>query len=412
MGRRHSRTRRGSWRTWSALVAGVVVVLVVLAGLQYSRSVPSVRLGAVVPASLVVPGTPPSIPWPTDGQAALAVEGVGDLGSHGVTGPVPIASVAKMMTAYVVLHDHPLVSGAPGPTLTITPADYATYLKDKAGIQSVVKVAVGEQLTERQALQAALIPSGNNIATLLAQWDAGSTTAFVAKMNAQAVALGMRHTHYADPAGLSAATVSTATDQLRLAEAAWQVSTFRDIAGMAQATLPVAGTVYNVNALVGHHGIVGIKTGSDGYSGGCLVFAARETVAGGQRITVLGVVLGQQGVSILQSSFNATLALVTAVTVAVGDVTVLPAGTTVATLHAPWAPAQQVRLSVPVRLLGWAGMTASTAVHPTVQGRAVAKGATVGTLEVTSAGHQQAVSLAAPAAVGSPGLGWRLTRLP
>jgi D-alanyl-D-alanine carboxypeptidase len=65
-------------------------------------------------------------------------------------------------------------------------ADAAVYASDQRPGQSVVRVLPGEKLTERQALEALLIPSGNNIAAMLASWDAGTDGAFVAKMNAQA----------------------------------------------------------------------------------------------------------------------------------------------------------------------------------------------------------------------------------
>ena len=105
----------------------------------------------------------------------------------------------------------------------------------------------GEKLTERQMLEALLLPSANNIATVLAKWDSGSVTAFVDKMNKTAQELGMKNTHYEDPAGINLSTQSTALDQLLIAEQAMKIDTFKDIVRMNQATLPVAGTVYNVN---------------------------------------------------------------------------------------------------------------------------------------------------------------------
>ncbi len=63
-------------------------------------------------------------------------------------------------------------------------------------------VQPGEELTERQLLNGLLVHSANNFADVLAQWDAGTMPAFVAKMNAAAAALGMAHTHYADASGL------------------------------------------------------------------------------------------------------------------------------------------------------------------------------------------------------------------
>ena len=80
---------------------------------------------------------------------------------------MPIANLAKIMTAYVVLGDHALPAGGPGPAITATAADAAAYASDQRQGQSVVRVVPGEKLTERQALEALLIPSGNNIGAML-----------------------------------------------------------------------------------------------------------------------------------------------------------------------------------------------------------------------------------------------------
>jgi D-alanyl-D-alanine carboxypeptidase (penicillin-binding protein 5/6) len=83
-----------------ALAVGVVVVLVVvLVGIQWFRPLPSPVFRSAVSTSLRLPGMPPSLPWPTTGSAALSVEGVGSLGQIGSTQPVPIASIAKVLTA-------------------------------------------------------------------------------------------------------------------------------------------------------------------------------------------------------------------------------------------------------------------------------------------------------------------------
>ena len=247
-----------------------------------------------LPATLrVLPGVPPSAAWPGQGQAAIGMPGVGVLATHGDNQPMAIASVAKIMTAYVVLRDHPLQTGGTGPAITVTAADVAAYARDKSQGQSVVKVAVGEKLSELQALQAMLIPSGNNIAAILADWDAGSQTAFVAKMNADARALGLRDTSYADASGFDPATVSTASDQFRLTLRALQIPVFGQIVAMPQVTLPTAGLTYNVNDALGRDGIVGVKTGSSPQAGGCLVFSAIKSVADTQ-VTIVGVVLGVQ----------------------------------------------------------------------------------------------------------------------
>src|SRR5205807_3620462 len=130
------------------------------------------------------------------------------------------ASVAKVMTAYVILHDHPMPAGGSGPGITIQPSEAAAYSSQASDGDSLVAVAAGETITERQALEALLLPSADNMAWILARWDAGSQAAFTARMNTTARRLGMTATHYTDPSGLSASTTSTAADQVRLGMAA------------------------------------------------------------------------------------------------------------------------------------------------------------------------------------------------
>jgi D-alanyl-D-alanine carboxypeptidase (penicillin-binding protein 5/6) len=198
------------------------------------------------------------------------------------------------MTAYLVLRDHPLGPGEDGPAITLTVTDVADTYRRRARQESVVPVAAGEQLTERQALQALLLPSANNIAAVLARWDAGSVNQFVAKMNDTARSLGMTSTYYTDPSGFDPATVSTAVDQVRLVSRAMEVPALARIVATASATLPVAGTVRNTNGLLGHDGFVGVKTGSDKAAGGCFAFQAVRRIDG-TRTVITGVVLGQPG---------------------------------------------------------------------------------------------------------------------
>jgi D-alanyl-D-alanine carboxypeptidase (penicillin-binding protein 5/6) len=203
-------------------VAGAVLVAVVVAGVvQVMRPVPALSLTT----NLVTPAAQPGqahISWPRAREAAVTVDGFGKVWSSGGETEVPTASVAKMMTAYVVLRDHPLAADADGPVLTVAAEDAEEYESDVHAGDSTAKVAAGERLTEREALEALLLPSADNVAMLLAAWDAGSKSAFAAKMNDVARSLGMDHTDYTDPSGLSASTVSTATDQL-IRSASWRL---------------------------------------------------------------------------------------------------------------------------------------------------------------------------------------------
>jgi D-alanyl-D-alanine carboxypeptidase (penicillin-binding protein 5/6) len=268
-------------------VAGVTFVVAALA-YQLVASSPS-RI-----ASSTVVETVPGTVWPAYGQAAFVRSGRAQIHAGPRQHTAAIASVAKVMTAYVVLRDHPLRLGEAGPTIALTDADVADTDRRRGRQESVVSIAAGEELTERQALQALLLPSANNIAAVLARWDAGSTQRFVVRMNATARSLGMTRTRYTDPSGYDDATVSTAADQVRIVERAMHLSVFASIVATPSATLPVAGTIRNTNTLLGHDGFVGIKTGSTAAAGGCFAFRAIRWIDG-KRATITGVVLGQPG---------------------------------------------------------------------------------------------------------------------
>jgi D-alanyl-D-alanine carboxypeptidase (penicillin-binding protein 5/6) len=282
----------------------VTTVVVLCAGVLCWAVVPGrgaaphrhARLGAV------------RLAWPADGQSAIELVGAGHRTS-GSESPVPIASIAKVMTAYVVLKDSPLAAGQAGFTFTMTASDADEALADRASGQSFVPVEVGETLTEHEALEALLLPSANNIAHALAEHSAGGEPAFVNAMNATAGTLHMTHTRYTDPSGLDPRTTSTALDQLRLARAAMRLPSFAAIVAMRQAVVPVAGTIVNTDSLLGHDGFVGIKTGSTSAAGGCFMFEARRVRSGRTRI-VIGTVLGQRGGPLIRAGLSSARELV------------------------------------------------------------------------------------------------------
>src|SRR5262249_34894622 len=184
--------------------------------------------------------------------------------------------------------------GENGPSITITQTDVDDFHSRIPSGQSLVEVRLHEEITLREALEALMLPSANNIAQTLARFHSGSPAAFVDALNSTAVELGMTNTHYADTSGFDPATVSSAADQVILAEKAMQMPAFAEIVAMKSAVIPVAGTVKNYNDLLGEDGIIGIKTGSTDQAGGNLLFAARFPVAA-RTVTVYGAVFNQPG---------------------------------------------------------------------------------------------------------------------
>ena len=266
---------------------------------------------AFAPAPTPTPvdlGSGVTLPWPAQGQAAVEVEDMGSLGTEGEQKPVPIASVTKVMTALIVLTDHPLDGDGddPGPTITV---DAAAAKEASDPDQSTVRVAQGQTFSERDLLEMLLIPSGNNIARLLARWDAGSERAFVAKMNDAARSLGMTSTTYTGASGYEDTTRSTAADQLKLARKAIGNAAFGRIVKMPAATVSgLRDRIVNTNTLLGADGVIGMKTGSSTPAGGALMWAARLPDADGKTRLVLGVVLDQHQGSTPNDDLRAALA--------------------------------------------------------------------------------------------------------
>ena len=342
-----------------------------------------------LPASAALPGTAPGLPWPSTGQATVTVDGVGSVGATPDQHPVPIASLAKVMTAYLVLRDHPMTTGDNGANLTVTDAEAAAYPSEVANNESLVKVSAGETLTERQALEALLLPSADNIARILARWDSGSIPAFVTKMNATATALHMTNTRYTDPSGYDPSTRSTADDQVLLGAHAMQLPAFAQIVALPAATIPVHGAVRNYNTLLGTDGVTGIKTGSTSSAGGCLLFAARRQVDG-HTATILGAVLGQRGPTMhgLPQALSASAKLIEATGNALGMYTPIKAGQKVATIAGT-----QVVAATTITILGWPGLVYHLTLTTTATPSATPAAGALGRLELDTADEQETTTL-------------------
>ncbi len=328
------------------------------------------------------------------------------MGTSGPKTPRPIASIAKVMTAYLVLTDHPLAPREPGPTVGVTAEDVRIFEADLADGQSVVPVVAGEQLTEYQLLQALLLPSGNNIADLLAKWDAGSREAFVAKMNAKAGEMGMSSTRFADASGYSPQTVSTATDLIILGQAAMREPVFAEIVAQQEAAIPVAERIFNVNTDLGRGGNIGIKTGSTPEAGACFMFAARRTV-NDREMVLVGAVLDQPQLS---DAFARSSDIAAAAARGVRMSRVLDTSTVVGTYAAPWGPKVDAMPAENVDFLAWPGMAVSVEAQLDPIEAPLQSGDRVGLLSLKLGDQSKTVELVASGSIPSPGRTWRLLR--
>ncbi|WP_405409435.1 serine hydrolase [Streptomyces decoyicus] len=287
------RTVARRFKIWTPLAVLLAIIFVVAQAVRPLPN-PTLTLGDAA-SSFTFEGGKLAIPWPAHGQAAVKVVGSGDLGTFGPQKPVPTASVAKIMTAYVILRDHPLKKGDTGPKIEV---DAKAVAEGGSTSESRIEgLRAGQKFSEQDMLKMLMIPSGNNIARLLARWDtkSDSEAAFVKKMNAAAKELGMKNSTYTDPSGLDPKTVSTAVDQLKLAEAVMKFDAFRPIVAMTNADIPgLPGRINsNIdNLLLAGLSIKGIKTGSSTAAGGTLSWAAYKSVGGKDRL-ILGTMMDQ-----------------------------------------------------------------------------------------------------------------------
>jgi D-alanyl-D-alanine carboxypeptidase len=396
-------------KIWTPLV---LLLAVVFAVAQAVRPLPAPTLDLASEDSYTFEGGKLDIPWPADGQAALDVSGIGTFGSSGEQRPVPIASVAKVMTAYVILRDHPLKSGADGPKIQI---DQTAEDQSDAGQESTVHVTKGDSISQREALESILIASANNIARLLARWDAGSEKAFVEKMNKAADDLGMTNTTYTDPSGLNNTTVSTAVDQVKLAKQAMEEPAFREVAAMMR-YVDYKGVKHdNWNRLVGYNDVVGIKTGTTTSALGNLVFAAKKEVDGEVRRIVGAVVRQPAGGSdntIIAGALDAGDKLIRAAQGALKSATILKKGEVVGYVDDGLGGRTPVVATQDVKAVGWAGLTVKLTFAADDLPHTAKAGTKVGSLTVgDGSGSAVKVPVALQKDLVEPGFPDKLTRV-
>jgi len=195
---------------------------------------------------------------------------------------VPIASLTKLMTAILVFDRNKLEE-----VVTMTPEDVKV-------IGSNLGFVPGEQLKVADLMRALLIQSSNEAANALARVTTGSVPAFVKQMNARALEMNLKKTHYDDPHGLSPQSVSTAYEQAILLSYALNYPQFKDIIATAQTTVTSLDgkvhTLKNSNRLITdemrYDGMMGGKTGYTPEAGHCLATASTRN-----NHTIVSVVL-------------------------------------------------------------------------------------------------------------------------
>ncbi len=391
------------------LVIGLIIVGLGILGIsRFFKPIPTAEVTKSA-ETLVLPGQL-AVNFSEQGESAVGTDTSGVIASSSDQTPIPIASVTKIMTAYLVLKAHPLQPGEDGPSLKMTAQDVADYQFGLKNNYSLVKVTLGESLTEKQLLEGLMLPSGNNIANTLGRWVAGSDQAFVAKMNETAKSLGMTNTHYADASGANEATVSNAVDQIKIAQVAMQDPAFREIVATPQAVLPVAGKVFNVNSMLGKHGIVGIKTGSGVKAKGCFV-SATPVVNGTEKHYLIAAVLGsEQANQNLQSALEKNAAILDQIRPQFKSYTITPPATGFGKLTTPWNSQSELKVSQAIQVFGYPGMKVSYSIKTLPLKLPTTPGTNVSTLMLQTGKTTQTVFMQNVSQIEPPGWLWRVIR--
>ncbi|WP_424891969.1 D-alanyl-D-alanine carboxypeptidase [Streptomyces sp. XH2] len=396
-------------KIWTPLVILLAIIFCVV---QAFRPLPEPKLVLTANKAFKFDGDKAQMTWPTSGQAYVEVDGLGSLGEYGEEKPVPIASVTKVMTAYITLRDHPMKKGdKKGALMTVDAKAVSDYQKGKPEGESLVRVTENQKLSEYEALEALMLPSANNIAKLLARWDAGSEEAFVKKMNDTAKELGMVNTNFTDPSGFDATTKSTAKDLVKLGKKAMADPVFREISGLTEYIDSNGEKQKNFNPIVPLYG-TGIKTGTTTAAGGNLLFAAEKKIGGTTQL-IIGAVLAQHKTPIIDSVVAATKDAIESAKKALEAKTVVKKGDVVGAVDDGLGGRTPVVATKDVTAVGWSGLTVDLALNDGGHKlpHAAKSGAEVGMLTVGSGPGQVRVPVALKSALAEPGFGSKLTRL-
>ncbi|RFA07926.1 hypothetical protein B7R54_00890 [Subtercola boreus] len=380
------------------LVAAGIYVPVVL-----TAPLPAAAVTLELPAVQAAPAA--AVATPAQGSSAISLQDSADvLASSGQSGPVPIASVTKILTALVVLQAKPLTLTDDGPSITMTAADVAFLDSTRAVGGSYVLVNEGQVLTERQVIEIMLMESANNYSETLVTWAFGSIPDYLTAAQAFIDAHGLTGTHVVDSSGLDPASVSTTTDLLELASLALDNPVLAAVVSTQKESIPGLSELTNTNTLLGSDGIDGLKTGTTDEAGSCLLFSADFTVAGAP-FSVVGVVLGAAS---SEAARQAVTALLDSAKLGFTSVPLSTVGQVVGSYTSVWGATVPVVAAQDASTVVWSSTPVSVAGDPVSLSEGDA-GTAAGDLRFSVAGQTVTVPLQLEAGLDGPDPFWRLT---
>lgn len=394
--------RRSPWR------AGVLVPIAFAALLLggYGATTLLWPLHAVAPTVEGVTVQPVAAPaaaltWPAAGSASVAVAGTdGVLASSAE--PAEIASIAKLVTALLVLDQMPLSIGEQGPEFRFTARDRSAYWGYRENGESALDVPVDGALSQYQLLEGMLIGSANNYADRLAGnlWptDAVFANAAAGWLSAH----GVPGVTIVEPTGIDPRNAASPEALIALAKKAMADPVIAEIVAKPSTELPGVGLITNTNALLADPGVVGIKTGS---LSSFNLLAAKDILVGETVVRVYSALLGQPDD---ETRLAAARALYSDVELALQPAPSVAKGTLAGRVTTEWGEEVAILTEDDASVILWNGGIGTVSTDFSL-GDAGEKGAEVGSLTVQGPLDSATTSLELAADIDPPSFWWRLT---
>ena len=400
-------------------ITGLVVLLVIVAAV--GTYLPLTLLAPLSPATLAAskpPFTQPAavmLTLPSVGQSAVSVTGaeqfVGTAGTNGIlassggAGPLPIASISKLITALVVLDAKPLTGTDPGPTLTFSKADHDLYDQYYVLGASIEPMKTGSSMSEHDALALMLVASACNYADAVSTWAFGSRARYLSAVKSWLAAHGLTNTTIVEPTGIDPRNVSTPADLIAIGKLALMNPAVAAIVGSRGIAVPGVGSLSNNNISLGSEGINGIKTGTLDTAGSSLLFSATADVGLAKPITIVGVILGGDS---RETVDRAAQLMVRSIRSGFHTVQLVGDGTVVGRYSTPWKDGARVVTGSTASVRTWsdAPITSKMTIKPVTT---APNGSAVGSLDFMVAGAPIAVPLVLDGSISGPDGWWRLT---
>lgn len=401
---RHS---RAVYRRRRVVVFGTAGVAGTLALSLLGIGVAPLPSAAIAPrAPLDFTSTPAALALPGFGSTAVQADGFGLLTGSDMETPVPIASIAKVVTALVVLDAYPIAEGANGESITFDAQDVQLLSDSVANAESRADVVEGMTLSERDVINVMLVKSANNYARTLVRWAFGSEEAYVSAANIWAQERGLTNTTIADASGLSAASQSSLTDLLSLGELALENSVTAVAVSTSSITVDPIGVLENSNKLLGTLGVNGIKTGTTDEAGACLLFAALLPV-GDQTVRIIGVTVGAPDQVTLTSALGSLLASIQS---GFHIVTPVTQGAQLAVASTTWGSSAGLAVTESVTRIVWSSTPVLITI-PATTNAVGEEGSVAATITLQFGEEVLSLEVVRMTPMGDPGLPWRVAHL-